>query len=163
MALTTKEIKKRYFDKKYAEAAIIECACGCGGMIKELDRYARPQKFISGHNRQKYEITKDASKAAKKRWKENNPDWIREDKNARYRRLKLLAMDLKNNKCNHCGIEYNGKNSPIFEFHHSDPTIKERGITRMLTNASWDRVLAELEKCELVCANCHNQFHGGKW
>lgn len=140
-----------------------ECECGCGNQLDPKDKWGRPRRFISGHNRQKYERVDDPAKAAKKRWKKNNPEWVKEDKKIRYRRLKLLAMKLLGNKCQHCGIEYDGRNSPIFEFHHSDPTTKEAVLTKMISNASWSRVLTELEKCELVCANCHNKYHGGEW
>lgn len=72
-------------------------------------------------------------------------------------------MALLGNVCKHCGLVYNGLNAPVFEFHHEDPEFKEIGITRILTNRAWNKVLEELAKCILVCANCHNQHHGGKW
>ncbi len=44
-------------------------------------------------------------------------------------------------------------------FHHRNPAEKEfslsvRGMTR-----SWDKYKAELDKCELLCANCHAETH----
>jgi predicted HNH restriction endonuclease len=27
---------------------------------------------------------------------------------------------------------------------------------------SWEKVKAEIEKCALLCANCHREFHAGK-
>jgi hypothetical protein len=40
------------------------------------------------------------------------------------------------------------------DFDHRDPTVKVRGVTRMIMG-SIDRMLAEVDKCDIVCANCH--------
>lgn len=58
-------------------------------------------------------------------------------------------------KCVKCG--YN-KCLAALQFHHRDPSQKEfhlgykRGI-------SWDRQIEELNKCDLICANCHAEIH----
>jgi len=40
------------------------------------------------------------------------------------------------------------------DFDHRDPTTKFKGVTRMIFG-SIERMLAEAEKCDIVCANCH--------
>jgi hypothetical protein len=155
--------KQRYFKKKYDEAPMIDCACGCGEQIKSVDKYARPKKFVSGHNRRIYEVVEDTAKAAKKRWKKRNPEWVKEDKKARYRRLKVEAIHLLGGKCRHCELAYNGKNAPAFDFHHRDPSVKERTLTQMFINLAWKTVLVELDKCDLLCAICHRIHHTGEW
>jgi hypothetical protein len=44
-------------------------------------------------------------------------------------------------------------------FHHPDPTAKEFTVSSRLT--SWDRIVRELDKCLLLCANCHGEVHEG--
>jgi len=56
-------------------------------------------------------------------------------------------------KCAHCGIE---SEYPIYDFHHLDPTEKEREVTRSL---KWDKVKAEIDKCIMLCSNCHRIEH----
>lgn len=163
MTLTAKEIKQRHFDKKRNAAPMIKCACGCGEELKSIDKYGREATFINGHNKRKYEITDNPKWENQKRYRQNNPDKIREYKKGYYRARKLKAMKVMGNKCVHCEIVHDGKNAPIFEFHHLDPSQKDNGITRMLTNNAWATVLLELEKCILLCANCHNKVHGGEW
>jgi hypothetical protein len=158
--LTTKQ---RYFKKMSDAAPTILCACGCGGSLKSVDAYGRPATFINGHNARKYEGEESTKWAAQKRYRTNNPDKHRDYKREYYRARKLKAMELLGNKCELCGIPYNGTNAPIFEFHHRNPHEKEAGVTRMLTNKAWEQVVLEMTKCILVCANCHNQHHGGEW
>lgn len=42
----------------------------------------------------------------------------------------------------------------MFDFDHRDPSLKSFGIADSLT-ANYAKLLAEAEKCDLVCANCH--------
>jgi len=45
------------------------------------------------------------------------------------------------------------------DFHHKDPTQKDFGICGM--NKSWEEIKTELDKCILVCKNCHGEIHDG--
>lgn len=45
------------------------------------------------------------------------------------------------------------------EPHHIDPMSKGYAISRGMT--SWRRILPELQKCVLLCANCHREVHDG--
>jgi len=61
----------------------------------------------------------------------------------------------KGGKCSICG--YN-KCIGSLVFHHRDPKIKDPNWHRM---RSWklDRIKKEIDKCVLVCANCHGEIH----
>lgn len=155
--------KQKYFDKKRSEAPLVQCACGCGKELKSVDNYGRPAAYIAGHNGRKFEGKEATNWARQKRYREKNPDTIRDAKRNYYRARKLKAMALLGSKCKLCGIEYDGKNAPIFEFHHTDPAEKDDGVTRMLTNQAWSKTVEEINKCVLICANCHNKTHGGEW
>lgn len=58
-------------------------------------------------------------------------------------------------KCSRCGYD---KCIDALEFHHLDPTVKEfhLGEARGL---KIETLRAELDKCELVCRNCHTEIH----
>ena len=47
------------------------------------------------------------------------------------------------------------------DFHHLDPSQKEFGISMDGITRSWERVQKELDKCVLVCSNCHREIHAG--
>ena len=68
--------------------------------------------------------------------------------------LKNKAIEYKGGSCSKCG--YN-KCAGALEFHHIDPSQKEFGITTK--NVKWEKLKLELDKCILVCANCHREIH----
>lgn len=47
------------------------------------------------------------------------------------------------------------------EFHHPDPNKKDFSISVDGMTRSWERVKKEVEKCILICANCHREIHAG--
>lgn len=49
----------------------------------------------------------------------------------------------------------------IFEFHHWNSAEKDFGISEDGIMRSWAKVLAELAKCVMLCANCHREVHAG--
>jgi len=45
--------------------------------------------------------------------------------------------------------------SCVMDFDHRDPTAKKYNVSQMLYRFSWKKIQDEIEKCDLVCANCH--------
>jgi len=41
------------------------------------------------------------------------------------------------------------------DFDHRPSEVKEHGVTRMIGRAGTERILREVAKCDIVCANCH--------
>lgn len=62
-------------------------------------------------------------------------------------------------KCSNCGIEITENNYCIFDFHHIDPSEKEYGIAHLFNNCSEEKLKAEVDKCILLCTNCHRLEH----
>lgn len=152
MALTEKEIKERYFDRVYAEANVIKCACGCGRDIKSKDRYGRDKMFVNGHNKRKYADPKQY----KKEWRNRNRKTRYDKKIQRGHDLKRRVIKSLGGKCQRCGLAYDGKNACVFQCHHREPAQKLFQInTRTLTTYSWAKIKDEIEKTDLLCANCH--------
>lgn len=72
-------------------------------------------------------------------------------------RKKQKAVEYLGGKCRVCG--YN-KHYKMLEFHHLDPSQKDFGIS---SKASWgfEKIKTEIEKCALLCPNCHREVHLG--
>lgn len=70
---------------------------------------------------------------------------------------KLELVTALGGTCAICG--YN-KNLAALTFHHTDPTMKSFKLDmRTLSNRTYQAVLAEIDKCILVCHNCHAELH----
>ena len=68
-------------------------------------------------------------------------------------------IEYKGGKCQKCG--YNQCEGAL-QFHHKDPNQKEFGLANINlndSNFSLQKVLEEVDKCELLCANCHFESH----
>lgn len=74
----------------------------------------------------------------------------------RRKKIKQMAIDYKGGCCEKCG--YNKCNEAL-EFHHLDPSKKDFGISSNGHCNSWEKVKKELDKCIMVCANCHREIH----
>jgi hypothetical protein len=60
--------------------------------------------------------------------------------------------------CIVCGEE----NPSCLEFHHVSASNKEHDISQMIVNkASDERIREEIDKCLILCANCHRKVHRG--
>jgi hypothetical protein len=46
----------------------------------------------------------------------------------------------------------------VYDFHHLDNDKKESGLARIM-GRTWDKIKPELDKCVLLCANCHRIRH----
>jgi predicted transcriptional regulator len=74
----------------------------------------------------------------------------------RRNKIKDLSIDYKGGFCVKCG--YN-KCKRALEFHHLNPLEKEFGISSKGYRKSWNIIKKELDKCILVCSNCHAEIH----
>lgn len=75
------------------------------------------------------------------------------------RALKHLLVQYKGGKCQKCG--YN-KCEGALQFHHRDPKQKDFTLSQINlndTNFSMEKIKQEVDKCDLLCANCHFEEH----
>lgn len=77
----------------------------------------------------------------------------------RQRLFKAKCIEYKGGCCVECGY---AKCNAALEFHHTDPTQKDFNISHFKLTTFDDRVKKELDKCILICSNCHREIHN-KW
>lgn len=77
---------------------------------------------------------------------------------AKYRRLDRwnAVIEILGGRCNKCNEVYP---AAVYDVHHLDPTKKEFSVGNQITNVSWEKILTEISKCKLLCANCHRITH----
>lgn len=142
-----------------------ECDCGCGTQ-KSIRGDALKQTTIGGCDNMKNLIGKQCAKCGKIFYPQKHattrkfcyeciPDQIQSAGSFYRKTAKKWALDYKNNKCECCG--YN-KCSEALEFHHLNPNEKDFIISEC-EKLDWGKIKNELDKCILVCANCHREIH----
>lgn len=73
-------------------------------------------------------------------------------------RAKAAAIRMLGGKCTKCG--WHG-NQAALQFHHKNSDTKDF-IIGNVANKSWDSIKTEMQKCVLLCANCHMIEHSSK-
>ena len=117
--------------------------------------------------------TSFSGRAVKKStWHERNPElfnaawrkWYRANakkkiawQNRRREELRIWWRELKSTKsCVRCGERH----PACLHFHHRDPSSKDIDLGSVLhRNWSKERILKEIAKCDVLCANCHFKLH----
>lgn len=90
-----------------------------------------------------------------KQWQKNNREKRKEYFKKRYQKMKQFIDDYKLSKgCAICGYK---KYAEVLEFHHNNRD-KEFSIGGM-KNYTLKKIKKEMEKCVLLCANCHRELH----
>ena len=74
----------------------------------------------------------------------------------RQRAFKIKAMEYLGGICSDCG--YSG-HPAVFDFHHKNPEEKDFNVSKVRALKWGSHVETELDKCVLLCANCHRLRH----
>lgn len=110
-----------------------------------------------------------------KEWREKNADrmrayrrkWYEENKSVEQEKAKVRQANRrkefkewyknykKNLKCERCGFTH----PAALDFHHKDPKEKRFTIGAEIVNCSKQELLEEIQKCEVICSNCHRILH----
>ena len=102
----------------------------------------------------------DKMRSYRKEWYQRNKE--SEQEKARIRQsnrraeFKKWFSEYKSTlKCSKCGFNH----PAALDFHHTDPTKKEFTISSVRTSMSKDKLLREIKKCIVLCANCYRIHH----
>lgn len=101
---------------------------------------------------------KEADRRRQRRWRENNPGKQLERVTRIRERKYALVAEKKKDGCLVCG--YN-KCDRALDLHHINKDSKEGNISEMIRDNSFSKLTSELEKCVVLCANCHREHHAG--
>jgi len=109
---------------------------------------------------------KDKTKAKeyKKQWNKkyylNNKEKEKNRTKLRKQALRKWFNDYKKTlSCSKC----NEKHPVCLEFHHDNENEKQFGVSDCIEQRGFSRekILAEVGKCTVLCANCHRKYHAG--
>lgn len=111
-------------------------------------------------------LKKWCSEPCRAKWRYKNDPVIKyrntyTEQKARGYSNKWKALQYKGSKCQTCGES----RPATLCFHHRDPSEKSFNLDgRTFANRKWDSVKEEVDKCDLLCHNCHHMLHyGDSW
>lgn len=102
----------------------------CHNFIKDETYQGRERKFCSRNCTNKYHV------------------------DLRRKKLKMMAVEYKGGSCSVCGYK---KSYSALTFHHRNPEEKSFNISNPETR-SWEKLRNELDKCDILCHNCHSEL-----
>jgi predicted HNH restriction endonuclease len=102
-----------------------------------------------------YKSNPDKVAASSKKWRTENKQHMLDFQREAKRQRKLEAIQHLGGKCHKCEGVFH---PAVYEFHHTDPTTKTKDPSKMLL-LKWETITKELDKCQLLCANCHRLVH----
>lgn len=70
-------------------------------------------------------------------------------------KIKQMAVEYLGGSCQRCNLTTT--KYCVYDFHHRDPSQKDFSLSKV--NKSFERLKPELDKCDLLCANCHRLVH----
>lgn len=92
----------------------------------------------------------------KQHYKNNKPNYVRKSL-ANTAKIKSWFKNFKSDKyCVICG-----ENHPAtLDFHHKNPENKYKSVANLVVNgSSIKKIKSEIEKCIIICSNCHRKLH----
>lgn len=83
-------------------------------------------------------------------------DFLRPKITASNTRIRQKLMNVFCEYLSTCKCEACGNCDPlVLEFHHVDPSTKKFHVSSKVKVVSWENLKKEIEKCQVLCANCH--------
>ena len=98
---------------------------------------------------------KEQERARTARWRERHPDKYREGYERSHAEKKRIIDEGRSGGCIKCGED----RLPCLDYHHRDGKADKVGDMARMRRFSIQRLLAEIAKCDVLCANCHRWHH----
>jgi hypothetical protein len=104
------------------------------------------------HKRTKAERDKEYARAYYERNKETVKATSKKNSKAYKDKWRSFKATLS---CKQCGQNH----VATFDFHHIDSSTKEVSVNQLIKNRAYKKAMEEVEKCIVLCANCHRIHH----
>ena len=164
------EILKKFVDEKLTQRQIAEkLNCSQTNVRHWLKKYKLSTyklKLIDGKTKKcpKCKENKEFDEFYDRRGKKAGSVYCipcsNEESRERNRKFKIKCVEYKGGKCVKCGYS---KYLGALQFHHLNPQEKDFSLSRVRSLNFNEKIKQELDKCILVCSNCHFEIHGEKY
>ena len=130
---------KNIYDKNYKINEMTYKICNTCNILKQVTCFF----FRKDQNKYRNICRKCQNEKIRKKYKNYRKDFV----------------NYKGYSCEICGIK--SDIVAIYDFHHKDPSEKEFALAKYRGTKINDKIKKEIDKCHLLCSNCHREVHGG--
>lgn len=128
--------------------------CSTCGEVKNITEFNKNKSTKDGLQKQCKSCRKTQQK---KYYSSHKSDVIKRAKEHRSHTMAKWNKFKSKLECQVCGENH----PPCLEFHHLDPSEKDFEISQKCRDMTFEKILKEVEKCAILCANCHRKVHSG--
>ncbi len=121
---------------------------------KSLDLFSKRKKSKDGHSSWCRECFKVYWE---KRYYQNHKHYRNSHNQSRNKIRKENARKVFEYLAEHPCINCGESDPIVLEFDHRDRVEKVGNVANLVNDGSWKRVMLEIQKCDVLCANCHRR------
>lgn len=96
----------------------------------------------------------ERARVARRKHYQNNKQQYIDRKNLLKGQMRKVLDDVKSQPCMDCGESYPPY---VMDLDHRNPSEKIGCVAKIVTGGSMKALLLEIEKCDVVCSNCHRE------
>lgn len=158
-------IKKLKEEADKCEVLCINCHINLHSKAHKQNIIPYINESYRKHKQDRCDVCNEKIKEFKKKYcslkcKHNSKMFKNSSKRAiinRREKRKEYLIKLKGGACEKCNYK---KNKNCLVFHHRDPSNKLFNLSkRSLSSNKMEKIIHEVQKCDLLCHNCHNEVH----
>lgn len=102
----------------------------------------------------------ERARAARRKHYDNNKQQYKDRSKKVREEMRAWIAEIKAVPCMDCKQSYP---SYVMDMDHRVPSEKVGDIGAMITKGSWSKLKEEVDKCDIICANCHRErTHGSR-
>lgn len=133
---------------------LLDCkVCKYCSVEKPLEDFVAHKDCVGGRSNQ----CKDCARERTREWNRANQARRSQEAKLRARATKAKAVEYMGGECFDCKQKFH---QCVYQFHHLDGSTKDENPSHLF-NCKWERLVEELSKCVMLCANCHMIRHYG--
>jgi recombinational DNA repair protein (RecF pathway) len=121
--------------------------CTNCGETKPISEFPRRGSGYQSH-------CKECSRAYIRKHYQSNKQYYLDKNKRKLERILVLVREAKSKPCADCGQSYPYY---VMDFDHRPGEKKVAEIARLVPTKSIRRIVEEIAKCDVVCANCHRK------
>ena len=92
-------------------------------------------------------------------WYASHPEYRQRQTKIKAERMRQTTAWLREQKAQRGCTDCSERDPAVLDFHHRNPSTKKGDLGGSLRTLGRKRLAEEMDKCDVLCANCHRRRH----